>query len=558
MRPQALSAILLKNGQKPPLFAGKRIFYQALAQCLKRLIWVETPGFEPTWGISPIKGTKGMRQLAWRSSAATCLASIVTGLSLCCSLKPALSDEFRDAGFLYDRFGLTLAPGHRTEALGPLFYSEENETQHTWAIPPIFSSTRDPGTESLELDFFYPLLTYDRFGEQYRWELGQLFSISGGPSQTEKDRDRFTLFPVYFQQRSSDTNENYTAVFPLYGHLKNRLFRDEMFFVMFPIYGQTRKKDVITDNYLYPLFHLRHGDALSGWQFWPIAGHEHKDPMMQTNGFGDVQTIGGHEKMFAMWPLYFNQREGIGTDNLQWEMGSLPAFNKLRSPKRDTTTVLWPFFTQVDDREKKYREWELPWPFVVIARGEGKRTTRFFPLFSLSTNASLESDSYLWPVYKYTRIHDNPLDRERTRILFFLYSDTSQKNTETGERQRRRDFWPFYTHEQNYDGNTRLQILALLEPYLPNNKSIQRDYSHLWSIWRSENNPRKGTASQTLFWNLYRHESAPESKRTAFFFGLYQHESNPEGSRTRLCYIPLGGRHPAHGAGKEKYPEKAN
>ena len=65
---------------------------------------------------------------------------------------------------------------------------------------------------------------------------------------------RFTLFPLYFQQRSPDPNENYTALVPFYGHLKNRLFRDEIFFVMFPIYSETRKRDVVTDNYLYPVF----------------------------------------------------------------------------------------------------------------------------------------------------------------------------------------------------------------------------------------------------------------------------------------------------------------
>ena len=49
--------------------------------------------------------------------------------------------------------------------------------------------------------------------------------------------------------------------FPLYGHLQNRLFRDEIFFVLFPVYGESRKRDVVTDNYLYPFFHLRHGEA---------------------------------------------------------------------------------------------------------------------------------------------------------------------------------------------------------------------------------------------------------------------------------------------------------
>ena len=118
-------------------------------------------------------------------------------------------------------------------------------------------------------------------------------------------RRRFTLFPLYFQQRSPDPNENYTALVPFYGHLKNRLFRDEIFFVMFPIYSETRKRDVVTDNYLYPFFDLRHGDGLHGWQFWPLVGTEHKDVTTQTNGFGEIETIGGHDKFFALWPVHF-------------------------------------------------------------------------------------------------------------------------------------------------------------------------------------------------------------------------------------------------------------
>ena len=109
---------------------------------------------------------------------------------------------------------------------------------------------------------------------------------------------RFTLFPIYFQQRSPDTNENYTALVPFYGHLKDRLFRDEIFFVMFPIYSETRKRDVVTDNYLFPFFDLRHGDGLHGWQFWPLVGAEHKDVTTRTNGFGETEIIGGHDKFF--------------------------------------------------------------------------------------------------------------------------------------------------------------------------------------------------------------------------------------------------------------------
>lgn len=442
------------------------------------------------------------------------------------------------AGPLFDEFDLTLAPGHRTEALGPFFYSEEQDTQRTWAIPPLFSHTQDPATESEEIDFLYPVIGYDRFGDQYRWHICQLLSFAGGPSQQENARDRFTLFPFYFKQRSSLPSENYTAVLPFYGHLKNRLFRDEIFFVMFPFYIQSRKADVVTDNYVYPLFHRREGDALRGWQFWPLVGREHKGVTTKTNGFNEVQTIGGHDKSFLLWPLFFQQKTGIGTDNPEWTQGSIPAYALLRSPKRDSTTVLWPFFSLIDDREKKYREWEAPWPFIVMARGQGKTTTRVFPFFSRAHSAYLESDSYLWPVYKYNRVHADPADRRRTRICFFLYSDVLEKNTETGMARHRVDCWPLYTYRRDFNGNSRLQILAPLEPYVPNSKSIDRDYSPLWSVWRSECNPKAGVASQSLLWNLYRRETTPTCQKSSLFFGLYQAQRDAKGKHVRLFFLP--------------------
>ena len=65
---------------------------------------------------------------------------------------------------------------------------------------------------------------------------------------------RFTLFPFYFQQRAPDPELNYTALLPVYGTIKNRLFRDEIKFIMLPLYVHTRKKDVVTDNFFYPFF----------------------------------------------------------------------------------------------------------------------------------------------------------------------------------------------------------------------------------------------------------------------------------------------------------------
>ena len=114
--------------------------------------------------------------------------------------------------------------------------------------------------------------------------------------KTDNDSRRFTLFPIYFQQRSVDPEKNYTAVFPFYGHLQNRIFRDEITFLMFPLYSKTLRRGgalpdidfksyrsrgitfrtaglpMVTYNYLYPIVHVRYADGLQGWQVWPWSG----------------------------------------------------------------------------------------------------------------------------------------------------------------------------------------------------------------------------------------------------------------------------------------------
>ncbi len=144
------------------------------------------------------------------------------------------------------------------------------------------------------------------------------------------------------------------------------------------------------------------------------------------------------------------------------------------------------------------------------------------------------------------------LDRERTRILFFFYSDTTERNTASNEARQRVALWPLFAQRRDFDGNSRLQVLAPLEPFLQNNKSIERNYSPLWSVWRAERNAKTGAASQSLLWNLYRRDVTPEAKKCSLLFGLFQYESDAQGRRSRLFYVPLGKR--AAGAAQAAAP----
>lgn len=465
------------------------------------------------------------------------------GIAFSCLLissVPARGEEI-NFGPIYHTGPLTLDNGTRTEILGPLFTHNEKGSEESWILRPLGSYQKDSLTDTAKLTLAYPLMSYSRYGLEYRFQFLQVISWAGGVSLKEQANHRVTIFPFYFQQRSQDSNLNYTAFFPIYGQLKNRLFRDEVDFALFPLYMRSLKKDVVTDNFLFPIIHRRHGTGLTGWQVWPLFGTEHKNASTVTNGFDETETIAGHDKKFALWPLYFKDKLGIGTENPESHQVLLPFYSWQRSPLRDSSTYLWPFgLTYTDDRDKKYREWDALWPLIVFARGEGKTALRIWPLFGRAKNETLESDFYLWPFYKYNRATSSPLDRERTRLLFFLYSHLVEKNTTTGTALDRTDLWPLLTRRRDHDGNERLQVLSVLDPLLPNNQTMQLNYASLCSVWSSESNAKTGAASQSFLWNLYRRDTTSLTKKCSLLFGCFQYQSGPEGRLVRLFYIPLG------------------
>ena len=465
--------------------------------------------------------------------------AVLIGTALASSAR-ADDSAWDNLGPLWSRFRLTLDLGEREEGFFPFWYSQESDGVSTYGVPPLFTRMTDPEIERDSIHVLYPLFTHIKSGTEWRSQLGQLLSLAGGAQQNGDIDERRTVFPFYLSQKSRSGTNDYLAVLPFYGHTTGRLLRDEVEWAAWPLWIRSRKKDVVTDNYVYPFFHLRRGNALQGWQFWPVAGHETKGLTWRTNSIDEAEPVGGHDKLFVGWPFFFNTRFGLGTGNEGRFQSFLPLYSFVRSPLRDSTSYGWPLgLTITDDREKKFHEVGAPWPLVVFSRGEGKHMDRVWPIFSKGTNATQHSEFYAWPIWMRRGYKAETFEKERSRVLLFLYSDTVQKNE--GEIiKRRTDLWPLFTSTRREDGSTRLQVLAPIEPFIPANDGIPRNWSPLWSIWRSEQNARTGTSSDSLLWNLYRHERAPGTRKASFLFGLFQYESRPEGRHVRLFYIPLG------------------
>jgi hypothetical protein len=440
------------------------------------------------------------------------------------------------AGPAIQTFDLTLSAGTRTEIAGPFYYRQQRGTELTRAWPPFYSYCENPRLESREDDFLYPLWSRIQYGQEVRWQFTQMLSFGGGTNPPQGDAKRFTIYPLYFQQRSTNGSENYTAVVPFYGHIKNRLLIPDAYFIMFPLYGQTRKHGYVTDNYLWPIFSLRKGDHLEGWKFWPLAGNEHKDITFATNGFGDISAVPGYDKFFYLWPLGFDTKTGLGTENPDHTAGFLPLYTKTRSPQRDSTSVIWPLFSWIDERKRNYHEWQGPWPLVIFAWGEGKHTDRVWPIFSQSHDAKQESDSYLWPLYQYRAFHTDLLETKRNKVLFYIYESTVEHNRRTGTYKKRLDMWPFFEWHKDIYGSTQLQVFAPVEPALNEQRGIERNWSPLWTVWRAQNNATNGCQSRSLLWNLYRSDTTPTSKKSSLLLGLFQYMHDGGTDRLRMFY----------------------
>ncbi len=440
-------------------------------------------------------------------------------------------------GPLFQTFSMTLEPGGRgTEAVGPFYYKHETEDGVLWAVPPLVSSFSSHDGDKAQIFVVPPIFSYRKYGEDWRWQMGQWINRSHVDSIADTELKRFNLFPLFFYQDAPDPARDYWAVFPIYGTLKNRMFRDESEFVLFPLWLKSREGTMTTRTVLFPFIHFRDGPGMDGWQFWPLAGRERLEPTTRTNVSDEIEVVPGHDKTFALWPVWFRNETGLGTTNEGRVDAVIPLYYQERSPLRDHTAVLWPIISWTDDRDGQYRQWNAPWPVVGFAKGEGKTLNRVLPFFSVGHTKTLSAETYMWPLYRRRHLRTELVERDRKQFAIFLYSNQWDRNLETGKGSRRMELWPFFHWTRDPEGKERLQALTVIEPF-GRGTGMARNWAPIWSIWRRESDPATGASSQSLLWNTFRRESTPDATKGSLLFGLVQYHKSSAGTRWRWFHL---------------------
>jgi hypothetical protein len=447
---------------------------------------------------------------------------------------------------LWDYRASEAADYKSTHLLGPLLKYETKGFETEYALRPLFYRAVDDEGVS-ETDVLYPVLRHKNRGDgTSSIRVLGLLSYGFGEKEADKSEDeafnskRYYLFPFLFY--GEEEQGRYFAFFPFGGTLYNWFSRDHIFFTLFPLYSQTERKGTQVDNFLWPFFARISGENESGYKFWPIYGASRKE--------------GVYRKKFFLWPIFFSESLKLNTDNPKEVRAAWPFYIRKDSPKKSSRTVLWPFFSKVENREKEYVTWNAPWPLVRVTKGDKYHGLKILPFFSDETMDVKRERWYLWPVYKIEEMNSELIMRRRDRVLFFLYSDVREVKYETGDSLRRIDFWPFFGYK-NVNGVSHLHLLSLVEPFFPNNQSIERLWSPLWRVYQQKWD-QQGNRVVSLLWNLYwsekqgdrlawelfpiiqyRKDSQAESD-ISFLKGLVRYRKGLDGKQLNLFYLPWG------------------
>lgn len=374
--------------------------------------------------------------------------------------------------------------------LGPLFKLQWQKNDRDLALRPLFYETANPRAKWSSTEYLYPLASSESSPEVSTVQVLQLYQKNTYRKDEADKREKGTmLFPFYISGKSEKYGP-YTSVFPFYGDIYERFWRDEYHYAMFPLYSRTVKKGTTNRNYLYPIFSTTSGDRESGFQVWPLYGQAAKE--------------GVYSRRFVIWPFYMQEKSGLDTDNPTSKFYLLPLYAATDSPKTTSRYYLWPFFGYRTEADGKQEERDYFWPFVRTIRGEKRTMDSYLPFYSLDERPESRKRWYMWPIFKHEELNSAAFRQERDRILYFLYSDNRESWPKDGSDRRRTAFWPLFLYKRDPHGVKSLSLPAPVESVLDRDQ-IERSWAPFWRLYQQRWDDN-GDSAASFLWNLYWHE----------------------------------------------------
>lgn len=426
-----------------------------------------------------------------------------------------------------------------TEMLGPLFYQRQNAAGgQVEAFRPLMLWNAQGEKETTHL--LYPLFTWQRDGAQTYFSFFELINDRRTAPQGGAAASRhFDVWPFYFSRQTGNPAEDYRALFPVAGTIKNRFGDDRLTWCVFPLYLHTEKSGKQVTSVPWPFIRIIEGAGHHGFEFWPV--------------FGERGRPGDYHNQFLLWPLLYKNETNLSAAQPDVKLGALPFYTRETGPGYRSENYVWPLFGYTHRTEPtRYDETRYLWPVLVQGRGEDKYINRWAPLYTHSVIKGYDKTWLAWPVFRQARWSEQGVAQEKNQFLYFVYWSLEQRSlaNPAAAPAYKKHLWPLFSAWDNGAGRRQLQLLSPLEVFFPQNDVVRQLYSPLFAVYRYDQRTPDDVRWSVLWGLLSRHDSpaekefhlgplfstytAPDRARVAFGHGLLGWRREPGAPRWRF------------------------
>ncbi len=387
--------------------------------------------------------------------------------------------------------------GARRYLVWPLVFVEEAPSWKQFSLIPIYVDREATDASERRIQILWPLFLYRRFDQDIKIQFFPFFYYWRDVFSYEKGEERdfdYMVLPFVFGGASSE-GETYFALFPLLGTLKEYLGRDEIRFVLFPLYMDYSKNEMHQRNFIWPILSFSEGGGYNGFRFWPF--------------YGRFEKTGEYANKFVLWPFYHNQTFDLDKEQSGRRTLILPLYGMEESRRRSYRSVIWPLFSHEKNYVQNFEQRSVPWPFVVIARGD-VHNTQVWPFYGYRQTSDSTNKFVLWPFWRHREFELDENTRKRELFLVPFLSRIQTCGPE-GIREQKLRFWPLWRHRLFEDGSTELNVLSLL--WFDDERGFERQYSPLWTLYKRRS-IGDGSRDIRALWGLIHHEHTPSRSKT--------------------------------------------
>lgn len=391
---------------------------------------------------------------------------ITVSVMLLCYSMDTMAKNVDFSPFLEYRSG---ADWHYLKFLGPVLEISGKDGSSELALRPLMYLRKD--SKEVDADFLFPLGKIRKKPSILQIRVTPIFDYVRKNTKRGQEK-RFELLTLYWARNTA--GQHYAGLFPLIGSLKNRFNHKEVTFILWPLYYRTTDEDAVRHHLLWFIAKYAHGEEVREYRLFPFLSYE--------------KGAENSKRISILWPFYSYESEEAAEKLILF-----PIYARERRDDTRTTWILWPFFSRTYDAENE--QWNLPWPFVNIARGEDVNRVKLFPLFKLEATQSGRSGYLLWPLYQHSMERSTGSAEEECRFLLLLsYKKEKKKNGSVVCV----NFWPLFRYSYNTSRDHKFTAPVVLPI---ESEGAEKNLQPLATLFKSRKSRNHGVRWE-LLWGL--------------------------------------------------------